>query len=218
MSKTLYVRGIRNSTHRKITTEADKRGTTAASIVEDAFEKWFKEQKDVPKKHIAVLYSNENSLQNFMLKVKEVLGNQWLHACFGPPTHFALKFLKKNGWSDVTINPISEARKKTANYTNRIISLRTKAAKKQPIASMGFLASYLSSAESPKKGNLVEKLYNEQRSAGIAFCPYDLSDVKEFSLDDILEMFDSHDKVLILKNNDILELDVTKSNLAKSLL
>ena len=45
MSKTLYVRGIRNSTHKKITAEADKRGTTAASIVEDALEKWLKIKK-----------------------------------------------------------------------------------------------------------------------------------------------------------------------------
>ena len=212
------MRGIRNSTHKKITAEADKRGTTAASIVEDALEKWLKDQKDVPKKHIAVLYSDEHSLQNFMLKVKQVLGDQWLHACFGPPTHFAIKFLKKNGWNDVTINPISEARTKTASYTNRIISLRAKAAKKQPISSTGFLASYLASIESAKKGNLVEKLYNAQRSAGIAFCPYEVSDLRKLPFDDVLEMFDLHDKVLILKNDEILELDVTKTNLVKSLL
>ncbi len=218
MSKTLFVRGIRNGTHKKINDEADKRGVTAASIIEDAFEKWFKDQKNLPKKHFAVLYSDEQSLLNFMLKVKEALGNEWLHACFGPPSHFAIKFLKKHGWRDVTIQPFSQVQKKTSSYTKRIFNLRSKAAKKKPVASMGFITEHLAHTNSLKKANLVESYYNGCRSAGIAFCPYDATFLKEATLNDMLEMFDLHDKVLIVKKDDVLELDVRKTNLLKSLL
>ena len=41
MNKILFVRGIRNSTHKKINDESNKRGVTVASILEDAFEKCF---------------------------------------------------------------------------------------------------------------------------------------------------------------------------------
>ncbi len=218
MSKTLFVRGIRNSTHKKINDEANKKGVTAASILEDAFEKWFKDQKDLPKKHFAVLYSDEQSLLNFMLKVKETLGNEWTHACFGPSSHFAMKFLKKHGWSNVTIQPFSEVQKNTSSYMKRIFDLRSKAAKKKPVASMGFITEYLAHTNSFKKANFVEEAYNSCRSAGIAFCPYDPKYMKDASLNDIMEMFDLHDKVLIVKKDNVFELDIRKTNLLNSLL
>lgn len=218
MSKTLFVRGIRSSTHKKINDEANKKGITAASILEDAFEKWFKDQKDLPKKHFAVLYSDEQSLLNFMLKVKEALGDEWLHVCFGPSSHFAIKFLEKHGWNNVTIQPFSQVQKKTSSYIKRIFNLRSKAAKKKPVASMGFITEHLAHTNSFKKANWVEGSYNNCRSAGIAFCPYDTKYMKEATLNDKMEMFGLHDKVLIVKKDDVFELDVRKTNLLNSLL
>jgi len=218
MSKTLFVRGLRNSTHKKINDEANKKGVTAAIILEDALEKWFTDQKNLPKKHFAVLYSDEQSLLNFMLKVKDTLGNEWLYACFGPPSHFAIKFLEKHGWSNVTVPPFSQVQKKTSSYMKRIFNLRSKAAKKKPVASIGLITEYLTHTNSFKKANSVEESYNNCRSAGIAFCPYDAKYMNETTLNDMIEMFDLHDKVLIVKNNDVFEMDVRKTNLLNSLL
>ena len=218
MSKTLFVRGIRNSTHKKINDESNKRGVTVASILEDAFEKWFKDQKTLPKKHFAVLYSDEESLQNFMIKVKEALGNEWTHACVGPPSHFAIKFLKKHGWSNITIQPFSQIQKNTSSYMKKIFDLRSKAAKKKPVASMGFITEFLAHTNSFKKANSVEDSYNNCRSAGIAFCPYDFKYMKETTLNDMMEMFDLHDKILIVKKDDVFELDIRKTNILNFLL
>ena len=218
MSKALFVRGFDEKLHTKLEEVSKKKGIQAASILEDAFKKWLDEQKDLPKKHIAVLYSDKESLMNFMLKVKENLGDKWMHVCFGPPTHFAIKFLKGHGWQDVSIQPFSQVNKKTLNYSKRMFALRAKAAKNKPIASMGFITEHVTHTNSLKIANLVEKSYNEKRSAGIAFCPYDSTDLNSSTLDDIMEMFALHDKVLIVKKDNVFEIDVNKTNLLKVLL
>lgn len=218
MSKALFVRGFDEMLHTKLEEISKKKGIQAALILEDAFKKWLDEQKDLPKKHFAVLYSDKESLMNFMLKVKESLGDEWMHTCFGPPTHFAIKFLKEHGWQDVSIQPFSQVNKKTLNYSKRMFALRAKAAKKKPIASMGFITEHVTQTNSLKTANLIEKSYNDQRSAGIAFCLYDSTDLNGSTLDYIMEMFALHDKVLIVKKDNVFELDVNKTNLLKVLL
>ncbi len=96
--------------------------------------------------------------------------------------------------------------------------MRSKAAKKKPVASMGFITEYLAYTNSFKKANWVEDSYNNCRSAGIAFCPYDGKYMKEATLSDVMEMCDLHDKVLIVKKDNVFEMDIRKTNLLNSLL
>ena len=42
--------------------------------------------------------------------------------------------------------------------------------------------------------------------------------MKEATLNDMMEMFDLHDKVLIVKKDNVFELDIRKTNFLNSLL
>ena len=60
MSKVLYVRGFSNQLHGQLDEQAKKEGISAASILENAFEEWLKNKKEIPTKHYLVLYSDDD--------------------------------------------------------------------------------------------------------------------------------------------------------------
>jgi len=50
MSKVLYVRGFNEKLHSELDDQARKEGIPPASILENAFEEWLKNKKEVPTK------------------------------------------------------------------------------------------------------------------------------------------------------------------------
>jgi len=84
MSKVLYVRGFNEKLHNELDDQARKEGISSASILENAFEEWLKNKKEVPTKHYLVLYSDDKSLLNFIRKVNDLDDEDWMHVTCGP--------------------------------------------------------------------------------------------------------------------------------------
>ncbi len=113
MSKVLYVRGFNDKLHQELDDQARKDGVSPASILEEAYEEWLKKRQGTPTMHCLLLYSDNESLLNFLKKSKEMLNDDFVKLCAGPPSHSAIKFLKKNGWIDGTNPSYAQGIKKT---------------------------------------------------------------------------------------------------------
>ena len=83
MSKVLYVRGFNENLHNELDDQAKKEGVSPASILENAFEEWLKNKKEIPTKHYLVLYSDDKSLLNFIRKVNDLDDEDWMHVTEG---------------------------------------------------------------------------------------------------------------------------------------
>ncbi len=61
----------------------------------------------------------------------------------------------------------------------------------------------------------LEKGYDEARLPGLMFCPYKASDLIKSGITDMIELFVMHDRVFVLKNDDIYKLHITKESIHK---
>ena len=64
----------------------------------------------------------------------------------------------------------------------------------------------------------LEKQYDKNRLEGLVFCAYEMTNLFNSSISEIMEMFDSHDQIFLLKDNQIFKMHITKENAHKLLL
>jgi len=67
------------------------------------------------------------------------------------------------------------------------------------------------------KANELEKIASAKITSGIIFCPFDMTKLMNSSMVSLLELIDEHDKVYVLKKNEIFELNINKTNHSKTL-
>ncbi len=215
MSKVLYVRGFNEKLHGELDDQAKKDGVSPASILENAFEEWIKNKQGTPTKHYLVLYSDNKSLLNFVRRVNDLNDDDWFHVTCGPQSHPGVKFLKKHGWFDASISPYTQGIKKPEEYSTKVFDrLRDVAADKQTCF-IGFMTEDIAQRFSLQKAIETEKIYNTKRIGGVVFCPYDMKKLNNFNFTEIFELFENHDEIFVLKENEVYKLNVDKTNHAK---
>ena len=215
MSKVLYVRGFNEKLHDALDDQAKKEGVSPASILENAFEEWLKNKQGTPTKHYLVLYSDDKSLLNFIKRVNELDDGDWFHVTCGPQSHTGVKFLKKHGWFDVTISPYMQGMKKPEKYASKVFDHLEKVTADKQACFIGFLTEDVAHQYSLQKASEVEKIYNTKRIGGVVFCPYDMRKLNDFNFIDIFELFEDHDEIFVLKEDEVYKLNVDKTNHAK---
>jgi len=215
MSKVLYVRGFNEQLHDELDDQAKKEGVSPASILENAFEEWLKNKQEIPTKHYLVLYSDDNSLLNFVRKVNDLDDGDWFHVTCGPQSHTGVKFLKKHGWYDVTVSPYEQGIKKPEKYSSKVFDHLGKVAADKQTCFIGFMTEDIAQRYSLQKASEIEKIYNTKRIGGVVFCPYDMRKLNEFDFTDIFELFKNHDEIFVLKEDEVYKLNVDKTNHAK---
>ena len=216
MSKVLYVRGFDDSLHNKLNDQSRKEGVSPASILEEAYEEWLKKRQGTPAMHYLLLYSDKKSLLNFLRKAKEMLNDDFVKLCAGPPSHSAIKFLKKNGWIDGTNPSYAQGIKKTPEqYTSKVFDHLAEISSGRNSCFMGFMTEDVAFQHSLKRANEIEHIYNTKRIGGIVFCPYEMTKLKNYSLGDLLKLFEEHDKGYIVEGNDVHEINIRNTNLPK---
>ncbi|TBR23128.1 MAG: hypothetical protein EPO63_06190 [Candidatus Nitrosotenuis sp.] len=209
MGKILYVRSFDDDLHDEINEAARKEGTTPAAILEDAIKAWREQKGRDRKKHHLLLYSDKESLQRFLKKLDNASKENWFQAFNADENESSSIFLKKLGWADIT--PKQKEKTPKQYFDNITKTLETKPNQK-PICVVGF-------AHPPSVSviNNFEKEYNTRRLRGVAICTYDSKDLAGSSFDDIIELFEEHDKIFILKKDDFYELSITKENFLKKI-
>ncbi len=209
------MRGFNEKLHEELDDEAKKEGVSPASILENAFEEWLKNKQGTPTKHYLVLYSDDKSLLNFIKRINELDDGDLFHVTCGPQSHTGVKFLKKHGWFDATISPYIQGMKKPEKYASKVFDHLEKVTADKQACFIGFMTEDIAHQYSLQKASDVEKIYNTKRIGGVVFCPYDMRKLNDFNFIDIFKLFEDHDEIFVLKENEVYKLNVDKTNHAK---
>lgn len=216
MVKNLIVRGFDDVTHSRLGQMAQEKGVSINSIVKDAVDKWLSQQQSsVPRKHHLLLYDNEDSM---LAALKSIDGlskeNEWFRSYLGPPVSRLTRYLNNLGWYDSTILPYEPDTQNIFKYFQSTIERIAKSANNHHVCCMDFLINDIARS-SMKQAIRIEHAYDKEMISGYVFCTYRTDTLLSAEINSIIDLFELHDQVFILKDYDIYKLHITKENAHK---
>jgi hypothetical protein len=236
MTHDLLIRGFDDQIHSELGELAKEKGVSINSIVKDAVDKWLKQQQqlDLPKKHYLLIYSNDESILSLLKSMDRLAKENNLFRCFcGPPTTASTKLLSKLKWYDGTIMPyyyelknkknnnIKQNQKGIMNYCSKVMGNIVEAANNsndnnnnQQVCCLDFLINDIAK-DSLQQALTIEKAYDNSRIPGLMYCTYKTETLLNTEIKDLVELFEGHDQVFILKDDDVYKLHITKENVHK---
>ena len=214
MTKNMIVRGFDDRTHAELAELARKKGVSVNSIMKDAVDGWLQQQSVVPKKHHLVLYDNDDSMQA-MLKSMDSLAkdNGWFRCYVGPPSSRPVKYLDNLGWFEGTVLPYLP-QQNIMKYCGMTMEKIAKSADKKQVCCMDFLINDVANS-SLRQAIRVEHAYDNERIEGFMFCTYRTDTLFHADTSSIVDLFEVHDQVFILKEDQIYKLHISKENVHK---
>ena len=239
----LLVRGFDDEIHSQLGELAKEKGVSINSIVKDAVDKWLKQQQsDIPKKHYLLIYSDDDSILGLLKSMDRLAKEGDLFRCFcGLPSATSTKLLSKLKWYNGTLMPyyyrtktiigtktIIQKQNKNQqiqiqnqngimNYLNKVMKNIVEAANNtnnKQVCCLDFLINYIAK-DSLQQALTIEKAYDNSRIPGLVYCAYKTETLLHSEIKDLVELFEGHDQVFILKNDDVYKLHITKENVHK---
>ena len=215
MPRDLLVRGFDDKIYSNLGEIAKSDGVSLNSIVKDAVDKWIEQKKTVPKKHDLILYGDDSSILSILKSMDNVAetGN-WFRSHCGPPSHKAVQLLDKLKWYNGTIIPYNSSQKNIDKYCGKVMERVAKAANKKEVCCMDFVLGDIAQNDF-KLATKLEKGYNTNRTPGLMFCPYRTETLLSVGISDMMELFEEHDQIFIVKNDELHKLHVSHENVHK---
>jgi hypothetical protein len=229
----LIVRGFDDHIHNRLGEEANQRGVSINSIVKDAVDKWLKEQQSqVPRKHCLIIYSDDESMKGALKSMDRFAKEGDLFRCFcGRPDSSFTKLLSRLEWYNGTVEPyyysVNEEgkggrqsqlqiqdQKNIMKYFSKIINNITNNSDGKQVCCMDFLIHDVAES-SLKQALTIEKAYNNRRFPGLMYCPYKTGVLLNSDIKDMIELFETHDQIFIMKEDEVYKLHITKENVHK---
>ena len=207
----MLVRGLDDEVHSKITDASEQLGMSVNAIIKDAADKWVSQIGKERHRHDLVLYSDEESLKDLLAKMDELTQVNWAKTCCGPPNHLGIKTLTKLDWPDGTIKPYEKFYQNPNDYAKKLIQSVPKTAKNKQLLIAAFLTGDLAK-DSIKKSAKFCQWYDEQHVPGITHCIAPTQTIMQNKIEDILDLFNCHEQVFIIKNKKLNRLRVTEEN------
>ena len=236
MTHDLLIRGFDDEIHSQLGELAKEKSVSINSIVKDAVDKWLKQQQsDIPKKHYLLIYSNDDSLLGLLKSMDRLAKENNLFRCFcGPPSTTSTRALSKLKWYDGTIMPYYyelknnikqnqnrqiqiQNQKGIMNYCSRVMGNIVEAANNfnnKQVCCLDFLINDIAK-DSLQEALTIEKAYDNSRIAGLMYCTYKTETLLNAEIKDLVELFEGHDQVFIVKDDDVYKLHITKENVHK---
>jgi hypothetical protein len=232
MTRDLIVRGFDDQVHSTLGKIANQKRVSINSIVKDAVDKWLKHQQEIPKKHYLIIYSDHNSMVTLLKSMDRLAKDSDMFRCYcGPPRSPETIFLSKLKWYDGTPmpyyyrndTPLAKEQKDTRNrndiikYCRRVITKIADGSNNKQLCCMDFLINDISK-NSLKQAMIVEQLYDNNRLSGSMYCNYMTENLIHSDIKNMIELFEMHDQVFILKDTEVYKLHITKENIHKMFL
>lgn len=235
MTHNLIIRGFDDQIHEKLGELANQRGVSINSIVKDAVDVWLKKQQqsEVPRKHHLVIYSDDESMMRLLKSMDRLAQEGNLFKCFcGPPNSPTTELLSKLKWYDGTVEPYayskegkqlkqqlqsqvqSQTQKNIFGYCGKVMENIAKNANNKQVCCMDFLINDVGRA-SLKQALTIERVYDNDRIAGLMYCTYKTDNLLNSEIKDLIELFELHDQVFIVKEYEVYKLHITKENVHK---
>ncbi|QLH06014.1 hypothetical protein C5F50_02170 [Nitrosopumilus ureiphilus] len=215
LTKDILIRGFDDSTHFELGKKSDQMGVSINSIVKDAVEQWLDKKIHVPHVHDLLIYSDEKSMNGFLNSLDRMTSStEWFKSFAAPPKHHTEKVLSKLNWYNGTVKPYKPHGEDGSKYCGKVIQNITKASTKKPLCCVDFVITDVAN-NSFTQAMKLEKQYDDARLPGLMFCPYKASDLMNSDITDMIELFLMHDRIFVLKNDDIYKLHITKESIHK---
>jgi hypothetical protein len=235
MTHNLIIRGFDDQVHEKLGELSNQRGVSINSIVKDAVDVWLKKQQqsEVPRKHHLVIYSDDESMMRLLKSMDRLAQEGNLFKCFcGPPNSPTTELLSKLKWYDGTVEPYayskegkqlkqqlqsqvqSQTQKNIFGYCGKVMENIAKNANNKQVCCMDFLINDVGRA-SLKQALTIERVYDNDRIAGLMYCTYKTDNLLNSEIKDLIELFELHDQVFIVKEDEVYKLHITKENVHK---
>lgn len=232
MTHNLIVRGFDDHVHTQLGEIANQRGVSINSIVKDAVDKWLKEQQlQVPRKHHLIIYSDDEFMLGLLKSMDRLAKEGDLFKCFcGPPSSTSTELLSKLKWYNGTIEPYYysgdvqdrkqqshlqiQSQKNIMKYCGNVMENIANNSNGKPVCCMDFLINDIAKS-SLKQALTIEEAYNNSRIPGLMYCTYKTEILLNSEIKDMIELFEMHDQIFIVKNDEIYKLHVTKENAHK---
>jgi hypothetical protein len=232
MTRDLIVRGFDDQVHTALGKIANQKRVSINSIVKDAVDKWLKHQQEIPKKHYLVIYSDHDSMLALLKSMDRLAKESDMFRCFcGPPRSPETIFLSKLKWYDGTPMPYyyrndtplakehqdGGNRNDVTKYCRQVITKIADGSDNKQLCCMDFLINDISK-NSLKQAMIVEQLYDSNRLSGSMYCNYMTENLINSDIKNMIELFEMHDQVFILKDTEVYKLHITKENIHKMFL
>ena len=238
MTHNLIIRGFDDQVHAQLGEISNQRGVSINSIVKDAVDKWIKQQQSqVPRKHHLVIYSDNESMMALLKSMDRLAKEGGLFRCFcGPPDSSHTDLLSKLKWYDGTVEPYcysknvqdrlqqnqiqiqtqtqTQSQKNIMKYCGKVMENIEKNANNKQVCCLDFLANDIAKA-SLRQALTIEEAYDNNRIAGLMYCTYKTETLLNTEIKDMIELFEMHDQIFILKGDEVYKLHLTKENVHK---
>jgi hypothetical protein len=233
MTRDLLVRGFDDQVHDNLGRLASQKGVSINSIVKDAVDKWLKHQEEIPRKHYLVIYSDDESMIGLLKSMDRLAKESDLFRCFcGPPGSSETELLSKLEWYNGTAMPyyytgnihlakqqrrqphrrINE--KDITKYCRQVMTNLADGANNKQLCCMDFLINDIAKS-SLKQAMTVEQVYDNNRLSGLVYCNYKTENLLNSDIKHMIELFEMHDQVFVLKDGEVYKLHITKENVHK---
>ena len=237
MTRDLLVRGFDDQVHDNLGRLASQKGVSINSIVKDAVDKWLKHQEEIPRKHYLVIYSDDESMIGLLKSMDRLAKESDLFRCFcGPPGSPETELLCKLKWYDGTVMPYyyyhyytndihlanrqqqqqphRRNDKDITKYCRQVMTNIADGANNKQLCCMDFLINDIAKS-SLKQAMTVEQVYDNNRLSGLVYCNYRTENLLNSDIKSMIELFEMHDQIFILKDTEVYKLHITKENVHK---
>ena len=215
MAKDVLVRGFSDDIHADLSKKADQMGVSINSIVKDAVDQWLNKKIHVPHVHDLLIYADEKSMNSFLKSLDRMANDEeWFKSFAAPPKHHTEKILSKLNWFNGTVKPYTPHGTGGSKYCGNVIENIVKKSNNKPLCCVDFVITDIAKNSFGQAMEL-EKAYDESRLPGLMFCPYKSSDLMNSDITDLVELFMMHDRIFVVKNDDIYKLHITKESIHK---
>ena len=154
-------------------------------------------------------------MNNFLKSLDRMTNDtEWFKSFAAPPKHHTEKMLSKLDWFNGTIKPYTPHGTDGSKYCSKVMQNIVKESQKKPICCVDFMITDIAD-NSFKHAIELEKGYDEARLPGLMFCPYKASNLMNSDITNMIELFMMHDKIFVVKNDDIYKLHITKESIHK---
>jgi hypothetical protein len=107
-----------------------------------------------------------------------------------------------------------QSQKNIFKYCDKVLENIVKNADNKPVCCMDFLINDIGK-DTLKQALTLEKIYDDNRIAGLMYCTYKTENLLNSQIKDLIELFEMHDQVFILKGDEVYKLHITKENVHK---
>ena len=219
MTKDVLVRGVDEEIYSSLGNAAKEKGISINSLVKDAIDSWLSKKNDDLQIHHLILYSDDESMASLLRSLDYFAKKSgWFKCHCGPTSDASVKLLDEMKWYNGTISPYDPHAKKIPNYCGNVMQKITDKAEKQPVCCIDFILGDIANKKSLSQAVKIEHEYNKQRMGGLMFCPYKTPDLLSAGIENLIELFEEHDQIFILKGEKVYKLHLTLESTHKMLM